>query len=147
MVSIYAVALNSIAELDPELQWVATEMAALHCSSQRAAGQPITVRSLAHSYCPHVAALVAERMGATDDTAQLSAAEACRFGTDALVALDPKHELGYSARIDLAARFVAAAAKQRAESPLLPTAPAMDEYWPFGQEGGFCNPNKLSDMQ
>jgi hypothetical protein len=59
--------------------------------------------------------------------------------------LDSKQELGFNERVELAARFVVAAAKLRAISPVSREG-LRDDYWPFGLEGGFCNPRKATEL-
>lgn len=128
--------------VDAEMQWAATEMAQAHFRAMQESGKTVTVASFARAYCPTVANLVAERLGAESEGARLSAAEATRAGLDELVKVDPAQKLDYLARIGLSSRAVAAAACERARNPKV-QVPAFVEYWPFGQEGGFCNPYKL----
>jgi hypothetical protein len=135
-------ALEGLGKLDPELQWVAIETATRFSREQKALGKKASLLAVAASYCPVVAEMVAERMDATLSSEQLSAEEATRIGSDALINLDPERKLEFDARVELAARFVMAAAKLRALSPELSNH-YPPGYWPFGMEGGFCNPMKL----
>jgi hypothetical protein len=137
-------ALEHLGPLDPELQWIASESAVSF--SQRALKQNLAVSPLrmAKAYCPAVADAVAERLGVTSSSYKLGAKEAASLGADALARLDPDYKLGFHARVELAARVVVAAAKLRFLVPVFPPDPSA-QYWPFGQDGGFCNPRKLAD--
>ncbi|KWU23405.1 hypothetical protein [Burkholderia cenocepacia] len=134
-----------LAPLDAELQWVATELASMHVEKRRAANRQVQVGELPTAYCPTIADLVADRLGATLSSNRLSAAEASLIGANSLASLDPEQKLGFTARVELAARFVVAASKIRAISPVSHEGLRAD-YWPFGMAGGFCNPNKLNEM-
>jgi hypothetical protein len=138
-------AMEGLGHLDPELQFIAIELATLHVEKRRAAGQPVRVGEQAVSYCPAVADLVAERLGTARSSQRLTPAEASLIGTNALTTLDPKQELSFNERVELAPRFVVAAAKLRAISPVSHEG-LRDDYWPFGMEGGFCNPHKVNEL-
>lgn len=135
-------ALEGLAGLDPELQWAATELAETYARRQREAGRRFSTGAFTVAFCPAVAELVADRLGASIASERLTPAEASLIGSNALVRLDPDQLLGFQARVELAARFVVAAAKLRAVSPVSHEGLNSD-YWPFGMDGGFCNPNKL----
>lgn len=139
-------ALENLGPLDPELQWIASESVAILARSVN--GELATVRRMVKSFCPAIAKAVSERLGAKYKSEVLTEAEATTIGVDALTRLDPHQSLDIYGRIDLAARVVAAAAKLRFISPApVETSPehaALMGYWPFGQDGGFCNPNKLA---
>lgn len=137
-------ALESVGHLDPELQWIASESASAFSKRALATNQAVSVYRMAKSYCPAIAEAVAERLGATSLSEKLGASEAANLGANALSRLDPDFKLGFHGRVDLAARVVAAAAKLRFLSPVF-AENASAQYWPFGQDGGFCNPNKLAD--
>ena len=139
-------AMEGLGKLDPELQWAAHELASSYDRSERENGRVPTVLGLTAAYCPTVADMVAERLGCTHSFERLSAKKAANIGSDALIKLDAEQKLGFEARIDLAARFVVAAAKMRAVSPDLSTS-SETFYWPFGSEGGFCNPRKLQELE
>ncbi|HDR9105463.1 TPA: hypothetical protein QDB04_002304 [Burkholderia vietnamiensis] len=135
----------NVGRLDPEIQWVATEMAEVFAQKRRDAGQKFSTMEFTRAFCPAVADLVAERHGVTNATKRLTAKEAGDIGSDALVEFDPDQNLGFIKRVDLAARFVVSAAQLRAIRAVQP-AEIYGGYWPFGVEGGFCNPNKLSEL-
>lgn len=137
-------ALNSLGHLDPELQWLASESASTFSKHAVAGNQAVSVYRMAKSYCPVIAEAVAERLGAKTSSEKLGVAEAANLGANALNRLDPDFKLGFHGRVDLAARVVAAAAKLRFLSPVF-AEDASAQYWPFGQDGGFCNPGKLAD--
>lgn len=136
------VAMEGLAQLDHELQWAALELAWAFAHEQRKAGRNFSTGDFAVAFCPGVADMVAERLAVQLDSERLNAAEASLVGSNALVRLDPDQALGFEARVDLAGRFVVAAAKLRAIVPVSREGLRSD-YWPFGADGGFCNPNKL----
>lgn len=136
-------ALEGLAHLDPEAQWVASETAAAYSQKRREQGKSSTIIGMARAYGFAIANLVAERLSVSAHDRMLSESEAANIGADALVRLAPEQKLDALSRVDLAARFVMAAAKVRAISPKPMVAAGVTEYWPFGQEGGFCNPYKL----
>jgi len=135
-------ALEGLAPLDPELQWAATELAETYARSEREAGRKFSTGAFTVAFCPAVAELVAGRLDANPSSERLTPAEASLIGSNALVRLDPDQTLGFQARVELAARFVVAAAKLRAVSPVSHEGLRTD-YWPFGMDGGFCNPTRL----
>lgn len=139
-------AVEGLAHLDPEAQWVATETAAEYSRQRREQGKSSTIIGMARAYGSAIANLVAERLGVSAPERMLSESEAANIGADALVRLDPEQKMDALSRVDLAARFVMAAAKVRAISPKPVQSAGVAEYWPFGQEGGFCNPNKLDAL-
>jgi hypothetical protein len=131
-----------IAQVDPELQWIATELVDIHARDMKARGSSVTVRSFARAFCPTVASAVAERLAIEAENAQLSASEAIDIGIRELFRFDPDMKLGYVEQITASSIAIAAAAQERALHPIVARS-AIDDYWPFGQEGGFCNPVKL----
>ncbi|MBU9200118.1 hypothetical protein KTD31_01705 [Burkholderia multivorans] len=135
----------NLARLDPEIQWVATEMAEVFAQTRRHAGQKFSTMEFTRAFCPAVADLVAERYGVTNASNRLTAKEAGDIGSDALVEFDPDQALGFIKRVDLAARVVMSAAQLRAIRAVQPSE-VYGGYWPFGVEGGFCNPHKLSQL-
>ena len=137
-------ALENLGQLDPELQWMASERASAFSKRALADNLAVSVFRMAKSYCPVIADAVAERLGAISTSEKLGASEAANLGANALNRLDPDFKLGFHGRVDLAARVVAAAAKLRFLSPVFAEDPSA-HYWPFGQDGGFCNPGKLAD--
>lgn len=137
-------ATEGLGHLDPELQWAALELAWTFAHKQREAGRKFSTGEFTVAFCPAVADMVVERLAVTTTSERLSASEASLVGSNALVRLDPEQTLGFEARVDLAARFVVAAAKLRAIVPVSHEGLRVD-YWPFGMDGGFCNPNKLRD--
>ncbi|WP_425952955.1 hypothetical protein [Ralstonia pseudosolanacearum] len=99
---------------------------------------------MAKTVAADVVAAIGERLPSScGEERRLSVEEAGRIGSDALIMVDPEQKLGLTARAELVGRYVLTAATVRAVSPVYRSSAPQYEYWPFGQDGGFCNPIKL----
>nr|WP_250807576.1 hypothetical protein [Neorhizobium tomejilense] len=95
-----------------------------------------------------VGQLLINRLG--DDASDLTVDEFERVAVDSITAMT---EEVFAGKSDAVSKFAARACVVYAfsrmmgmKSPYKPAYRHDDGYWPFGQEGGFCNPMKLKMM-
>jgi hypothetical protein len=96
-----------------------------------------------------IAEAIAEREGFSDKYHKLTEKEAGDYLWKSYKEKDPDSSKEYKNWEELICPHVDALiynALLRTRVPLQDSAPGQD-YWPFAQEGGFCNPNKLSMME
>jgi len=122
---------------DPELDWIVQETVD-HATSTRH-----SLRSVFEALSNVVAATLHEREPAlapllTADDLYAMAVAHWRTKPDSWTQL-PRH----AQAADILPVWLAYAQMRLMGMPSPWARPARDAYWPFGQEGGFCNPRKL----
>lgn len=136
-------AANITKHLDHELHWIVDETVSNLFAAERP--KPLTRGELCKTVGKAVGETLIDRLGGETG---LAIEEFEKLGLDSIMAMD-KETLESGSLV--VSRYVAEACVVYAQGRLMgmkspyktpPRNPNAD-YWPFGQEGGFCNPMKL----
>lgn len=94
-----------------------------------------------------IAVAIAQREGFDDKNHQLSSSEAAQCLWSSYVEKYPQANQECNTYEEVVCPFVDNLIYKALLRTRVPLQEPVNEYWPFGAEGGFCNPNKLSMLE